>query len=164
MDCRQYSYVFLFNNYQNNVFITIIIYRRKKGIVTIVTRYHPSTRPSKYFSKYLQPSPAEVDWFTYPRISGLGSFRAFSCDSFNISIHPYNQVHDKKNLHHQKKEKEALSVCHELHAVVTCYGNGKWTKASIMNYWLQIQRPENILWQTWIIQPVKISSLIVVVQ
>lgn len=55
MDCRQYSYVFLFNNYQNNVFITIIINRRnKKGIVTIVTRYHPSTRPSKYFSKYLQ--------------------------------------------------------------------------------------------------------------
>lgn len=114
------------------------------------------------------PSPAKVDWFTYRRISGLGSFRAFSYDSFNISIHPYNQVHDKKNLHRQEKEKKALSVCHEfqriVHAVVTRYGNGKWTKASIMNYWLQIQRPENILWQTWIIQPVKISSLIVVVQ
>lgn len=97
-----------------------------------------------------------------PGSQDCGSIRAFFYDPFNISIHPYNQVHNKNNLHHQEREREKKRhrvsvVCFKriLDAVVTCHLNGKWTKASTMRCWLQIQRLGIVLWQTWIIQQVK---------
>lgn len=129
MDCRQYSYVFLFNNYQNNVFITIIINRRKKRNRNNSYEISSFNASFKVFFKVFAnlktfhhqqrltdlPIAGSQDWVLLEHSLMIPSISAYTntirCMTRRICI--------------IKRRKEALSVCHELHAVVTCYGNGK---------------------------------------